>query len=269
MTPPSARGLATRLRITFLDNAIEELERAAQARLDRAPDDPLAQAYMARALYKEGRFAEARRLLDRADPDDVEVLAALGDFHDYVGELDTAERAYQAALERDPGHLDALLGLAAVLLQHDEFVPADRLAATARPLIDEEDDCQVARLRIVQGAVAGLRAGRGGLFDKLRWGPGVLHAFEEARRLCPNSAYPRFALGRFYREAPGALGGSWHRAAQEFRAAVALDPHYYLARQALIGALEASCQDAAAERAEYRQRFRELPGAMGGYNPDR
>jgi tetratricopeptide (TPR) repeat protein len=259
MTPPTARGLVTRLRITFLDNAIEELERAAQARLDSAPGDPVAQAYLARALYKEGRFAEARRLLEQADAEDVEVLAARGDFHDYVGELDEAEAAYRAALERDPQHLDALLGLAAVLLQREDFIPADRLAATAQPMIDEQDACQVARLRVVQGAVAGLRAGRGGLFDKLRWGPGVLHAFEEARRLCPNSAYPRFALGRFYREAPGALGGSWHRAAQEFRAAVALDPNYYMAQHALIAALEASGQDAAKERAAYEKRFAELP----------
>jgi uncharacterized protein HemY len=264
MTPSSARGLATRLRITFLDNAIEELERAAQARLASTPGDPLAQAYLARALYKEGRFQEARRLLDQADPEDVEVLTALGDFHDYVGESREAEHAYKAALARDPEHLDALLGLAAVFLARDEAGPADRLAAEALPLIDEHDACQRARLGVVQGAVAGLRAGRGGIFDKLRWGPGVLHAFEQARALCPNSAYPRFALGRFYREAPGALGGSWHRAAAEFEAALDLDPNYHLAALALIDALEQCGKpaEAQARREAYRKRFRDLPAAL-------
>ncbi|MDB5100357.1 MAG: hypothetical protein JWM80_4778 [Cyanobacteria bacterium RYN_339] len=264
MTPTSGRALATRLRITFLDNAIEELEREAQAQLATAPGDPIAQAYLARALYKEGRFQEARRILVDADPEDVEVLTARGDFHDYVGEAREAELAFQAALEREPRHVDALLGLAAVHLTRNEANQADALAAKASGLVDADDACQRGRLRVLQGGVAGLRAARGGFFDKLRWGPGVLHAFEQARALCPNSPYPRFALGRFYREAPGALGGSWARAAAEFRAAEELDPYYHPALLALVEALEAcgEANEARAEREAYRQRFRDLPAAM-------
>jgi tetratricopeptide (TPR) repeat protein len=215
-------------------------------------------------LYKEGRFQEARQILAEADPDDVEILTARGDFHDYVGEPLEAERAFEAALARDPQHLDALFGLAAVHLTNDNANAADHLAAEAAKLIKGADDCQQARLRILQGGVAGLRVSLGGLFDKLRWGPGVLHAFEQARALCPNSAYPRFALGRFYREAPGALGGSWARAAAEFRAAEQLDPYYHPALVALVQALEACGRDDEAEatRAAFRERFRDLPGVL-------
>lgn len=256
--------LALRLRVTFFDNAIAELEREAQACLAAYPHEPVARAYLVRALYREGRFAEARSLLVERPCDHVEMQIARADYHDYVGEADEARRWYEAALNTDDGHPDALLGLAGVHLTREELRPADGLARRAVALIPREDKCQTARLRVVQGGIAGLKACRGSLFEKLRWGPGVLHAFEQARALCPRSPYPHYALGRYYALAPAALGGNCRRAIGRFRLALQLDPYMHLARLALIVALEHAGHqaEARAERSDYRRRFRDLPAAL-------
>lgn len=265
MTPSTAGERAARLRVTFYGNAIDELEREAHASLAVHPADPVALAYLARALFKEGRFAEARGVLDEIPEAHVEGLIARADYLDYVGDAAGAGVAYRQALAREPNDLDALLGLAAVLTLQEDVREAERAVLAAAPGVPREEPCQQARLRVLQGAIAGLKAGRGGLFEKLRWGPGVLHAFEQARRLCPRSPYPPYALGRFYLEAPGALGGGLPNAIAAFRAAIALDPFYHRARAALIAALADAgyADDARQELADYRHDFAGLPHALG------
>jgi tetratricopeptide (TPR) repeat protein len=264
MSPITRGELAQRLRVTFYGNEIEDLERQAQAGLLAHPQDPVSLAYLARALFKEGRFAQAEKTLKQLGDAGVVGLIAHGDYNDYVGNRRAAISAYERAIEQEPDNLDALLGLAAVCATGNDVGAADRLAGHAATLIGKEDDCQLARLRVLQGAVAGLRAAKGGLFDKLRWGPGVLHAFHQARDLCPRSPYPAYAMGRFYRDAPGALGGSWSNAMMHFRTAVALDPWYFPARLALIDALAHNGQVAEAEllRVDFSKRFGGLPDAL-------
>lgn len=264
MSPTTARERAARLRVTFYDNEIEALEREAQASLATHPRDPVALAYLARALFKEGRFQEAATVLAKIPATDAEGQVARGDYYDYVGELPRAQMAYQKALQADPENVDALLGLATVHLTLEELEEADHLGFQAAPFVPKDDPSQQARLRVLQGGVAGLKASRGGLFEKLRWGPGVLHAFEQGRRLCPRSPYPLYALGRFYLQAPGAIGGGLPNAIAAFRSAIALDPFYHRARAELIQALEQAGADGEARELahDFHQRFKGLPGVL-------
>ncbi len=113
---------------------------------------------MGRALYREGRFEEARSALDHAttvDPEDVEVIAALGYTLHRIGDDAGALRHLRDALALNPAHHEARIYLAHMLHDRGEWEAA--LAAFAvLPPAQHWDPLAVWRLMELKKTVGGL-----------------------------------------------------------------------------------------------------------------
>jgi tetratricopeptide (TPR) repeat protein len=92
------------------------------------PDAPLILEALTRGYLRQYRLPEARFCLDRwleSQPDNVQALCLLGQFHlDYERAPDRAVKDYRRAVELDPDHEEARMGLAIVLLEAKNFTDA-------------------------------------------------------------------------------------------------------------------------------------------------
>ena len=95
-----------------------EPEAAWRAVLTRDPFDATALAGLGRSLLRRKRIAQAVALLSAAaeGSDDAEVLTELGSALVATGQAAEAEPYFRRALEAEPAHFDALLGLGRLLL---------------------------------------------------------------------------------------------------------------------------------------------------------
>ncbi|MGE4221236.1 MAG: tetratricopeptide repeat protein [Alphaproteobacteria bacterium] len=81
------------------------------------PDNPRIGPMLGLALYHQGRYAEARPLLEaaaQAHPGDPDILCNLANLHRAERRFDIAAETYEAALAREPGFAAAWLNLARV-----------------------------------------------------------------------------------------------------------------------------------------------------------
>src|SRR5262249_5196915 len=94
------------------------------------PDAPLILEALTRGYLRQYRLPEARICVDRwreSQPDNVQALCLRGQFHlDYERASDRAVDDYRRAVELDPGHEEARLGLAIVYLESKNFAEAAR-----------------------------------------------------------------------------------------------------------------------------------------------
>jgi predicted Zn-dependent protease len=125
-----------------LDDAgsFEQLLLSAERRVDQVddqcrrhieeghPDTPLIFEALARGYLRQYRLPEARSCLARwlqAQPDNTQALCLKGQIHlDYERAPDQAVESYRRAVELDPEHEEARLGLAITLLQAKTFAEA-------------------------------------------------------------------------------------------------------------------------------------------------
>lgn len=115
-----------------LDDAVDVLARAVAA----APSFTTAAHHLGETLLALGRPEEALAALMGAArhlAGDADVFAAVGDCYRALGSLSQAERAYAAALMRDPAHARAQAGKAALPTpQEEDGDLLDRLEAAAQ-----------------------------------------------------------------------------------------------------------------------------------------
>jgi len=116
----------------------------------------------------------------------------------------------------------------------------------------------------VLGGAQGLKANRGSLVDKLRFGPQVKGTLERALALAPGNANAQYAVGRYYLEAPAAVGGNPGKSVAYLEKAVTLDPNFFLAAAYMIRAYQATGKPARATQllADYKRRFAGLPAPL-------
>jgi tetratricopeptide (TPR) repeat protein len=92
------------------------------------PDSALILEALARGYLRQYRLSEGRVCLDlwlKRTPDNTQALTLLGQFHlDYERALDRAVAQYRRAVEIDPDHEEARLGLAITLLESRDFAGA-------------------------------------------------------------------------------------------------------------------------------------------------
>jgi tetratricopeptide (TPR) repeat protein len=112
------------------------------------PDSPLILEALARGYLRQYRLNEGRVCLDlwlKRDPDNTQALTLLGQFHlDYERAPDRAVAKYRRAVEIDPDHEEARLGLAITLLESRDF-------AGAAPHLERLQKDQPSNLRIQVG----------------------------------------------------------------------------------------------------------------------
>jgi tetratricopeptide (TPR) repeat protein len=92
------------------------------------PDEPLILEALARGYLRQYRLPEARGCLDRwlkSQPDNPQALCLQGQFRlDYQRAQTEAVESYRRAVQIDPEHEDARLGLAVALLESKNFAEA-------------------------------------------------------------------------------------------------------------------------------------------------
>lgn len=113
-----------------LDRAEEHYRRL----LERLPELAAAHLGLAHVLELSGRRAAALPHLEKAlalDPEDPDVLAALGEHHLRGGDLGPAEERARQALELEPEHQDALILMGHLLLRRGRVAEAKEHAIWA------------------------------------------------------------------------------------------------------------------------------------------
>jgi predicted Zn-dependent protease len=249
-------------RLRGLDEAgsLEQLLLAAERAVDQVadvchrhvknghPETPLILEALARGYLRQYRLAEARLCLDRwlhDQPDNPEALCLEGQLHlDYEHAQAAALKSYRRAVELDPDHEDARLGLAVTLLETKAYAEAAEHLGYVRRRQPEN-------LR-VQVGLAECRDGLGEADEAVRLVDEVL-----ARQ--PDYG-PALALrGRL------ALGaGQMAEAETWLRQAVARDPANHPARYNLLVCLHQNGKDAEAE--EHRRWLKQREDDLKRFN---
>ncbi len=198
------------------------------------PDTPLLLEALARGYLRQYRLVEARKCLDlwlERQPDNTQALTLLGQFHlDYERAPQWAVERYRQALDLDPDHEEARLGLAVTLLESKDF-------AGASVHLEHLSQVQPDNLR-VQVGLAECRYAVDGPAEAIR-------LLDDLLGQHPDLA-PALALrGRIALEmGEEALAEKW------LRRAVARAPNDYQARYNLILCLHRNRQTAEARRHE-------------------
>jgi tetratricopeptide (TPR) repeat protein len=165
-----------------------------------------------------------------------EAWAVFSTFHEDLARIDRAREILDRAVAREPS-LDALLLLSWVHLSWGDLrtrAPEEKLASyergrdTARRAIELAPQNSDAHLWY--GANLGRWAITKGKLRAAFLASTIREALETAVRLNPGSVGALAALGTFYRETPGFMGGDVGRAEQLERQALALDGHFTRAR---------------------------------------
>ena len=110
----------------------------------QAPPAPTGLVFAEAVLAaNDGRDVEALAAFQRlasANPNDREARLWIARLHARMGHQDLAEPVYRSLLLEDPGHLDAMLGLAAALLARAEPGEAIEVLEVAEGLAPANDD---------------------------------------------------------------------------------------------------------------------------------
>jgi tetratricopeptide (TPR) repeat protein len=252
------------LENTYLEGGLPVVQAEVRARLAANPHDSLAHAMQARLHYKHGRWAAARAELAKAGEATLDGLYGKADYLMYTGEGRKALPLFERARALDPGHTHWVWGAGSAYLDAGRFDEAHVMAEKALPIAMAEGPVQHSRVLLILGGAQGLKASRGSLFDKLRYGPQVRSTLERALAVAPRNPNALYAVGRYYFEAPAAIGGNQAKAITYFEQTVAIDPYVFPPQAWLIRALRKTGK---AERAadllkQYRRRFAQLPQAL-------
>jgi tetratricopeptide (TPR) repeat protein len=213
------------------------------------PDNGLAHARLGLVLADQGRLKEAAAHGERGvalDPDNPAVRLAAGRIELRRGMPESAVRHYRVALERDPGELEATLGLAVALERSGH---AGEGAATFERVAAGEPSIQrlvplAASASVNVDAAAGI---------------GLLRA---ATRLRPDDPELQLALGRVL--------AVDHRSAEAlacYRRALELQPRSADAANSLALLLATADDPAVRDPQAALSLARELSGATGGRHP--
>jgi Flp pilus assembly protein TadD len=196
------------------------------------PDTPLLLDALTRGYLRQYRLGEARACLNRwleGEPDNAQALCLEGLFHlDYSHARTAAEASYRRALERDPEHEEARLGLAVALIEGRKY-------AEAAEHFEHLRRCQPDNLS-VQVGLAECRSALGETDEAARLVEGVLERQPELA--------PALALrGRLALE-----GGDPAGAEPWLRRALAREPSNHRALYALVQCLRQNGKEAEAKR---------------------
>jgi tetratricopeptide (TPR) repeat protein len=196
------------------------------------PDAPLILEALTRGYLRQYRLGEARFCLDRwrqLQPDNVQALCFEGELHlDYEHARTAAADSYRQALQLDPEHEEARLGLAIALVENKRFAEAAE---------------QIELLRAAQPDNLRLAVGLAECRDALGDAAAAGNLVESVLARDPHYA-PALALrGRL-----AAAAGDYATAEDWLRQALARNPADYQARYHLVLCLHRNGKDDEAKR---------------------
>ncbi len=209
-------------------------------------------------LLRQGRFMEAQQIAEQAlakDPESLEANLRMGEILDNMGDFDGALKHFKRAADANPDSIEAQVWLGSGLLaagKYDQSISASEKALSKweKKATDKE---MLSRLWVNLAGAQGLKSKREGLFAMLRFGTAVRGNLEKALAIDVN-ARTQYALGRYFVEAPGAVGGDPKKGLPLLEKALKLEPNYHAIRAHYIRGLLAT--DKKAEAKEEWRRFK-------------
>ncbi|MNX02502.1 tetratricopeptide repeat protein [compost metagenome] len=230
-----------------------------------AAEGPLAQIP---SLLKQGRFAQARQVAEQAlakDADSLDANLLMGQVLEHTGDSEGALKYFKRAADGNPESLEAQVWLGAGLLAAEKYDQA--IAASEKALSKWEkkspDKELLSRLWVNLAGAQGLKSKREGLMAMLRFGTGVRGHLEKALTIDANSR-SQYALGRYFVEAPGAIGGDPKKGLPLIEKALKVEPYYHVMRANYVRGLIAAGQKAEAkeEWTRFKSDFSGFEGVM-------
>lgn len=184
-----------------------------------------------RSKHYRAAVATLERALEQF-PGDYDVLMAMGRLKDYLGDYEEAVKYYKKCLAERANDFDAQVMLAHAYVMDDKYERARELCEKLNNHPGKASAGAWYRSELVNtlGAAEGLKAQREGVFAMIRYGLGVRHHFERAIEIDPENSRARFALSRYYLEAPGAVGGNPKRGTEMMAQAAKMDPEDWVIR---------------------------------------
>lgn len=216
-----------------------------------APASPL--VAKAKSQRVNGNFAAAKATLEEAlkkNPNDAAALYEMGFVYERQGEYDEGYDYFKKAVAADDSYENQIMLAHALLMieKYDQSMDlCDKLES--HPGFKGADDWSRSELYVVRGGAQALKAKREGFMAMIRYGLGVRKEFEKATQVDPENSRAWYVLGRYYLEAPGAVGGDPKKAMTLLTKAAKLDSSDWIIRGYQVRGLyqtnDADAKDAA------------------------
>ena len=209
-----------------MDDQVRELVALGKEHFLRG-DYSLAAGHLEQVVARGASFADVHHML--------------GVIYHHLGEFESAQRAFQKALEINPGYVEAALNLAIVCNDLGQYERArqvyDDAVARARSPHPRDPNGDEPLDSFTKGKIANLHAAVGDGYLSVRRPNDAAAEYRRALSLCPTFVDLRLKLAQALQEA-----GDLEGALAEFRLAVQHAPAYVPARLALGTALYAGAK---------------------------
>lgn len=169
------------------------------------------QVAKAKSQRQNGNFAAAKATLEEAlrkNPSDAAALYEMGFVYERQGEYEEGYDYFKKAVDADDSYENQIM-LAHGLLMLEKYDQSMDLCdkLEKHPGFKGADDWSRSELYVIRGGAQALKAKREGFMAMIRYGLGVRKEFEKATQVDPENPRAWYVLGRYYLEAPGAVGG--------------------------------------------------------------
>lgn len=226
----------------------------------------------ARALRVAGNYGAALALLEDAlkkSPGDADVLYETAFVYDRRGDYPEALDAVKKSVDTDPSFENQILYAHALLMvgKYDQAMDlCNKLES--HPGRKAADAWSRSELYVVRGGAQGLKSQREGVFAMIRYGLGVRREFEKGLEVDPGNPRAHYTLGRYFLEAPGAVGGDAKKGTAILAKAAKMDDTDFVIRGYYVRGLIQTSDPGAQEQAErYVRDFSDLASSRSQF-PD-
>lgn len=226
-----------------------------------------------KAERKAFKFNAALATLEQAlrvAPNDFEARMALGKLNNLRGEHEKALEQFTKCLTLKEDDFAAQVMVARCYVLLENYDKSRELCEKLESHPDRKDAPAWYRSELygTLGGSLGLKSKREGLLAMLQYGLRVRKEIEKAVEIDPENARAQYSLGRYFLEAPGAVGGDSKHGTSLLLKASKMDPEDYLIRGAYVRGLYQTNSPEAKEEAErFVKDFAELAQAREDF-PD-
>lgn len=219
----------------------------------------------AKAEQKAFKFNAARVSLEAAvkvAPNDYETRMAFGKLLNLRGEHEEALEQFTKCLSLKEDDFAAQVMIARCYLLLEKYDKSRELCEKLENHSGRKEAASWFRSALYNtlGGSLGLKSKREGLFAMLQYGLRVRKELEKAVDIDPENPTAQYSLGRYFLEAPGAVGGDSKRGTTMLAKASKMEPDDYPIRGWYVRALfQTNSPDAKDEAERYLKDFAELP----------
>ncbi|MBO9540527.1 tetratricopeptide repeat protein [bacterium] len=196
---------------------------------------------------------------------DFDAMMAKGRQHDARGEYEDALSYYKKSLAIKENDFAAQVMIAHALLMLERYNEAMDLCEKLEKHPGAKDASAYYRseVYVVLGGAQGLKSKREGMMAMMKYGLGVRKQLEKGVEIDPDNARARYALGRYFLEAPGMVGGDAKKGTEMLAKAVKMDSDDWVIRGNYVrGLFQINSPSAKEEGERFVKDFASIPASQ-------